>query len=88
MCDSRRRGGLVASLQAAMFAEGDIKALVNGRLVCVVIVGQQRLLELALVTEDPLKMVRMRWLVIGRSPVPSRHLSITPHTTPLLSQPN
>lgn len=53
MCDSHCWGGLVASLQAAMFAEGDIKALVNGRLVCVVIVGQQRLLELALVTEDP-----------------------------------
>lgn len=60
MCDSHCWGSLVASLQAAVFAEGDIKALVNGRLICVVIVGQQCLLELALVTEGPLKMVWIR----------------------------
>lgn len=53
MCDSHCWGSLVASLQAALFAEGDIKALVKGRLICVVIVGQQCLLELALVTEGP-----------------------------------
>lgn len=60
MCDSHCWGSLVASLQAAMFAEGNIKSLVNGRLVSVVIVGQQRLLELALVMEGPLKMVWIR----------------------------
>ncbi len=60
MCGSHCWGSLVASLQAAVFAEGDIKALVNGRLICVVIVGQQCLLELALVTVGPLKMVWIR----------------------------
>jgi len=60
MCDSHCWGSLVASLQAAMFAEGNIKSLVNGRLVCIVIVGQQRLLELALVMEGPLKKVWIR----------------------------
>lgn len=56
MCDSHDGGGLVASLYAAMLAEGNIEALVNKRLVGVVIVGQQSLLELALIHEDSLKM--------------------------------
>lgn len=54
MCDSHGGGGPVASLHAAVLAEGDIEALVNKRLVGVVVVGQQRLLELALVREDSL----------------------------------
>lgn len=55
MCDSHGGGGPVASLHAAVLAEGDIEALVNKRLVGVVVVGQQRLLELALVHEDSLQ---------------------------------
>lgn len=47
-------GGPVAPLGAAMLAEGDVEALVNKRLVGVVVVGQQRLLELALVHEGSL----------------------------------
>lgn len=52
MSDSHGGGHLVASLCAAMLAEGDVEALVNKRLVGVVVVGQQGLLELALVPED------------------------------------
>lgn len=52
MSDSHGGGHLVASLCAAMLAEGDVEALVNKRLVGVVVVGQQHLLELALVPED------------------------------------
>lgn len=55
MCDSHGGGGLVASLYAAMLAEGDVEALVNKRLIGVVVVGQQHLLELALVPEDSLE---------------------------------
>ena len=58
MCDSHGGGGLVASLYAAMLAEGDIEALVNKRLIGVVVVGQQSLLELALVPEDSLQKGR------------------------------
>ena len=58
MCDSHGGGGLVASLYAAMLAEGDIEALVNKRLIGVVVVGQQSLLELALIHEDSLKNVK------------------------------
>lgn len=60
MCDGHGGGGPVASLYAAMLAEGDVEAPVNKRLVGVVVVGQQRLLELALVTEDPLEDKRGR----------------------------
>lgn len=55
MCDGHGGGGLVASLYAAMLAEGDIEALVNKRLIGVVVVGQQSLLELALFPKDSLK---------------------------------
>lgn len=55
MCDSHGGGGLVASLYTAMLAEGDVEALVNKRLIGVVVVGQQSLLELALVLEDSLE---------------------------------
>lgn len=54
MCDSHGGGGFVASLYAAMLAEGDVEALVNKRLVGVVVVGQQSLLELALLPKDSL----------------------------------
>lgn len=56
MCDSHGGGGLVASLYTAMLAEGDIEALVNKRLIGVVVVRQQSLLELALIHKDSLKM--------------------------------
>lgn len=56
MCDSHGGSGLVASLGAAMLAEGDVEALVNKRLIGIVVVGQQGLLELALVPKDSLKM--------------------------------
>lgn len=58
MCDSHGGGGLVASLYTAMLAEGDVEALVNKRLIGVVVVGQQSLLELALVLEDSLEKER------------------------------
>lgn len=60
MCDGHGGGGLVASLYAAMLAEGDIEALVNKRLIGVVVVGQQSLLELALIHEDSLKMPKRK----------------------------
>ncbi len=56
MCDSHGGGGLVASFNTAMLAEGDIEALVNKRLIGVVVVGQQSLFELALIPENSLKM--------------------------------
>lgn len=55
MCDSHGRGRLVASLYAAVLAQADVEALVNKRLVGVVVVRQQRLLELAFVFEDSLE---------------------------------
>lgn len=58
MCDSHGGGGLVASLYTAMLAEGDVEALVNKRLIGVIVVGQQSLLELALVLEDSLEKER------------------------------
>lgn len=58
MCDSHGGGGLVASLYAAMLAEGDVEPLVNKRLIGVVVVGQQSLLELALIPKDSLKKIK------------------------------
>lgn len=55
VCDSHGGGGPVALLHAAVLAEGDVEALVNKRLVGVVVVGQQRLPELALVHKGPLQ---------------------------------
>lgn len=55
VCDSHGGGGPVALLHAAVLAEGDVEALVNKRLVGVVVVGQQSLPELALVHEGPLQ---------------------------------
>lgn len=55
MRDSHSRRGLGASLQAAMFAQGKVEALINGRLIGVVVVGKQCLFELALIPEDSLK---------------------------------
>lgn len=48
-------GGLVAPLDPAVLAEGDVGAPVDQGLVGVVVVGQQALLELALVVEDCLE---------------------------------
>ena len=58
MCHRHGGGSLIASLQPAIFAEGDVGALVNKRLVGVVVVWQQGLLELTLVPKDRLKMVK------------------------------
>lgn len=55
MCDGHGGGGLVASFYTAMLAEGDVEPLVNKRLIGIVVVGQQSLLELALIPEDSLK---------------------------------
>lgn len=55
MCASHGGASLVASLSTAMPAEGDVEALVNKRLVGVVVVGQQRLLELAFIPEGSLE---------------------------------
>lgn len=51
--------GLVASPRPPVPAEGHIEALVNKRLVGVVVVGQQRLPELALVNKEPLEKRNM-----------------------------
>lgn len=55
MRDSHGGGGPVASLCAAVLAEGHIEALVNKRLVGVVVIGQQSLSEFAFVHKDALK---------------------------------
>lgn len=60
MCDGHGGGGPVAPLRAAMLAEGDVEPLVNKRLVGVVVVGQQSLLELALIPEDSLEKKRQK----------------------------
>lgn len=52
MGDSHGGGGFVASLHSAVLTEGDVKALVNGRLVGIVVVWQQDLVELALIPKD------------------------------------
>lgn len=52
---SHGSGGLVAPLDAAVLAECDVGASVDQGLVGVVVVGQQALLELALVVEDCLE---------------------------------
>lgn len=53
--DRHGGAGLVASLHSAVFAEGDIESLVNGRLVGIIVIRQQGLLELALVFKGGLK---------------------------------
>ncbi len=55
---SHGSGGLVAPLHAAMLAECYVGASVNQRLVGVVVVWQQALLELALVMEDCLERTK------------------------------
>lgn len=55
MRDSHGGGGPVASLYTAVLAEGHIEALVNKRLVGIVVVGQQSLSEFAFVGEGSLK---------------------------------
>lgn len=52
---SHGSGGLVAPLDAAMLAECNVRASVNQRLVGIVVVGEQTLLELALIVEDCLE---------------------------------
>lgn len=46
--DGHGGAGLVASLHSAVFAESNIESLVNGRLVGIIVIRQQSLLELAL----------------------------------------
>lgn len=60
MCDGHGGGGLVAPLYAAMLAEANVEALVNKRLVGVVVVRQQGLPELALLPEVFLKKKKKR----------------------------
>lgn len=60
MRDSHGGGGPVASLYAAVLAEGHVEALVNKRLVGVVVIGQQSLSEFAFVHEDSLEKKRRR----------------------------
>lgn len=55
---SHGSGGLVAPLHAAMLAERYVGASVNQRLVGVVVVWEQALLELALVVEDCLERTK------------------------------
>lgn len=66
MRDSHGGGGPVASLYATVLAEGHIEALVNKRLVGIVVVGQQSLSELAFVREDSLKQKSQRGRKQGR----------------------
>lgn len=58
MRDRHGGGGPVASLYAAVLAEGHVEALVNKRLIGVVVIGQQSLSEFAFVHEDSLKEKR------------------------------
>lgn len=58
MRDSHGGGGPVASLYAAVLAEGHVEALVNKRLIGVVVIGQQSLSEFAFVHEDSLEKKR------------------------------
>lgn len=53
--DRHGGAGLVAPLHSAVFAESDIVSLVNGRLVGIIVIWQQGLLELALVFKGGLK---------------------------------
>lgn len=53
--DRHGGAGLVASLHSAVFAERDIESLVNGRLVGIIVIWQQGLLELALGYKGGLK---------------------------------
>lgn len=53
--DCHGGAGLVASLHSAVFAESDIESLVNGRLVGVIVIWQQSLLERALVFKGGLQ---------------------------------
>lgn len=55
---SHGSGGLVAPLHAAMLAERYIGASVDQRLVGVVVVWEQALLELALLVEDCLERTK------------------------------
>ncbi len=55
---SHGSGGLVAPLHAAMLAECYVGAPVNQRLVGIVVVWEQALLELALVMEDCLERTK------------------------------
>lgn len=57
---SHGSGGLVAPLDAAVLAERYVGPSVNQRLVGVVVVWQQALLELALVMEDRLERTKRR----------------------------
>lgn len=58
MRHSHGGGGPVAPLRAAALVECDVGASVHQRLVGVVVVGEQALLELALVMEDCLQRSR------------------------------
>lgn len=59
MSDGHGGAGLVASLHSAVFAESNIESLVNGRLVGIIVIRQQGLLELALGFEVGLKRKEM-----------------------------
>lgn len=79
MRDSHGGGGPVASLCAAVLAEGHIEALVNKRLIGVVVIGQQSLSEFAFVHEDSLKKKsqgRKQRGEVSKSP-DSRRMNIT-----------
>lgn len=58
MCYGHGSGGLVAPLYTAMLAERYIGASVDQRLVGIVVVWEQALLELALVMEDCLEKTK------------------------------
>lgn len=55
---SHSSGGLVAPLHTAMLAERYIRASVDQRLIGIVVVWEQALLELALVVEDCLERTK------------------------------
>lgn len=55
MGDGHGGGGFVASLHSTMLTEGNVKTLVNGGLIGIVVVWQQDLVELALIPKDGLR---------------------------------
>lgn len=70
---SHGSGGLVAPLHAAMLAECYVGASVNQRLVGVVVVWEQALLELALVMEDCLDRTKRQTACILMNSLIKRH---------------
>lgn len=90
--DRHGGAGLVASLHSAMFAESDIESFVNGRLVGIIVIWQQALLELALVFKGGLKRKERkpdqkhgRWKIYTKVTYKMKHAALPLHEHSFLS---